>query len=262
MDSSYIDTTCIACGLRQGGWQGNLSTISHEIPRGSIIRHAAIHYVFLAKSCNVSGNLPHLIYTGHALTHSCLKFILVHTCILFICFHHPAHRQHILNAHGHPHVSTSPHLILLTLTYNQYASARLTYGHSQAQSHTDEQPLAPAAHISTQSAKTHPIGSLLSVTIVSAMIYERLRSALWVIVGGRNGHVTPTVPQLLFSSEPLMTDRTPARNSNMSHKLRNPASLKTETGHLTSCCVSVLSVAMMKHAEFTLVKKKVLIVSV
>lgn len=48
----------------------------------------------------------------------------------------------------------SPCLILLMLTYNQYASARLTYGHSKAHSHTDEQPLAPAVHTSTQSAKS------------------------------------------------------------------------------------------------------------
>lgn len=49
------------------------------------------------------------------------------------------------------------------------------------------------------------IGSLLSVTTVSTVIYVCLRAALWVTQGGRNGHFTPTVLQLLFSSAPHIT---------------------------------------------------------
>ncbi len=53
------------------------------------------------------------------------------------------------------------------------------------------------------------IGSLLSVTTVGAVIYARSRAALWVTLGGRNGHFTPTILQLLFSSAPCMTNWTP-----------------------------------------------------
>lgn len=53
------------------------------------------------------------------------------------------------------------------------------------------------------------ISSLLFITIVSTVIYVCLRAAVWVTLGERNGHFTPTALQLLFSSAPRTTDWTP-----------------------------------------------------
>lgn len=161
----------------------------------------------------------------------------MHTCIIFVS-------TIILRLTGNTHTECtqtspcqqfSPRLILLTLTRNQYASARLTYGHSAAHSHTDEQPLAPAVHTSTQSAEYSSPSRLSARWSMSG-----LRSALWVMVGGRNGHVTPTILQLLFSSEPCMTDWTPALNSQMSTSCEILLRLKGKRD-LTSCvCVTFI----------------------
>lgn len=142
MDSSYTTEY----GLRLSGWQGNamnnLSAISQEIPSGSIISHAAVCDVFLAKllcaTCS-QFTVPDGIDSTLA-THTAARHIFWHTHAFYLfsstillmtwaC----THRQQILNAHGqflqHPLVSSSSRFILLMLTYNQYAPARVTYGH-------------------------------------------------------------------------------------------------------------------------------------
>lgn len=78
--------------------------------------------------------------TGH--THSCWTRFrhLAHTHMNTYCMQtvssYPAH--------------TAENLILLTLTCNQCASARVTYGRED-----EKPPLVPAMHTSTQSAKSY-----------------------------------------------------------------------------------------------------------
>lgn len=222
MDSSY--TVWVGHGHRQSGQQGkardNLAAIFQEMPSRSIIRHTAALCVFLAKLCSASCRqftVPDgTDCTDH--THHCwmdsvtrLYFIFSSTILTVsvITPHYGSCSLHIWRPHTHTPIHTH------TTSCQQFSISRES-GSADANmesmcfsqcdlwplrlTHRWEAPFLFLLHKPPHNLLKATISSLLSLTTDGAVMYACLRAAVWLMLGGRNGHFTPTTLQLLFSS--------------------------------------------------------------
>lgn len=106
-------TAWVGHGCRLSGWQGNagnnLSAISQEMPSSLIIRHAAVHYVFLVKLYRQAIDFTWRDSSAQA-THSCfVHHILSYRFILL--FLPPSFLS--LHACTHEHIHTVTHSNIL-----------------------------------------------------------------------------------------------------------------------------------------------------
>lgn len=142
-----------------------------------IISHASLCCVFLGEpycpSCR-----PFTVRNETPATRRCLA---TQTCVYFFFF--------LSSRCAQAHMQTYCIHILLTLTCNQWASARATCSHKQPP------PQPPRIHaICWKLPSASSAASRLSVCGAAA------GAALWQRPRERNGHFTPTDLQLLFST--------------------------------------------------------------
>lgn len=146
--------------------------------------------------------------------------------------------ERVLYAHSlwHPPVSSSPALVLLTLTYNRCASTRVTCACLYTLSEMRSPPLVPLfANIHTICWKLAAASSASRLSGGDVFVFLS-----WVTRGGRNGHFTPTVLQLLFVQNRLNVGVTQGLDSFTSCERLPHFKLKQGVLHHTECLFYLL----------------------
>lgn len=165
--------------------------------------------------------------------HTSLLDGFCHTFVFYIFFHQPlyfcnhsslqitllAHVMATHDTHTHTHKCECTHTHTLTLlptsSCQQFSISRESSSadanmesmcFSQCDlwplrlTHRWEAPFLFLLRIPPHNLLKATISSLLSLTTDNAVMYACLRAAVWLMLGDRNGHFTPTTLQLLFSS--------------------------------------------------------------